>query len=168
MLEDEVLVDEFGQDEISVGSGDLSADSDALVPEGTDTNIEESAPINDEDQLLPDDSLDVQELPQDNDSDLLSEELEEEEGLLEEVDQAAAVADPLLAGDSVEPATEETSETSTDESSETVTLEALVEVIQKNQKTAAENMQLIGAIQIALLAMIFGGFVIYCFLHKLW
>lgn len=168
MLEDEVLVDESGQNEISNGSGDLSADSDVLVPEGTDTNIAEPDQLVNEDQLVPDDPIDGQEFSQDNDSDLLSEELEEEEGLLEEVDPAAAVADPLLAGDSVEPSTEETSETSTEESSETESLQALVEVIQKNQKTAAENMQLIGAIQIALLAMIFGGFVIYCFLHKLW
>lgn len=168
MLEDEVLVDESGQDEIYTDSGDLGLDSDALVPEGTDANIEEPSQLNNEDQLIPDDSLDGQELSQYNDSDLLFEELEEEEGLLEEVDQAAAVADPLLAGDNVEPSTEETSETSTEESSEMESLQALVEVIQKNQKTAAENMQLIGAIQIALLAMIFGGFVIYCFLHKLW
>ena len=167
MLEDEVLVDESGQDEIFTGSGDLSSDSDALVPEGTDASIEEPDQLVNEDQLVPDDSLE-QDLPQDSDSDLLSEELEEEEGLLEEVDPTAVVADPLLAGDSVEPATEETSETSTEESSEAESLQALVEVIQKNQKTAAENMQLIGGIQIALLAMIFGGFVIFCFLHNLW
>lgn len=47
------------------------------------------------------------------------------------------------------------------------TLTTSVEVIQTNCKTGIENMQLLSTCSIGISSMIFGGFVIYCFVNRL-
>lgn len=167
MLEDELTLEEDGAEtEIYNPVGDLNSSDVVLVPEESGGDIGDINENADESIPLETDLVGEQ-LTEDGDSDLLIED-EEEDELLEEVGQPAEVAAPAPE-ETVEDATEETSESEAEETSYTIDdLLPLVEVIGKNQKVAAENMQLIGAIQIALLAMLFGGFVIYCFLHKLW
>ena len=41
------------------------------------------------------------------------------------------------------------------------------EIIQANQKTGTENLMLLSTCSVSLLCMIFGGFVIHCFLNRL-
>ena len=167
MLEDELTLKEDGAEaEIYNNVGDLDIDSvDSVSDEyGADfgssgQNINESIPLEDD---LVDNHFN-----ENADSDLLIEEVEELDPL-EEVAQPAemTVSDPV---GSAKDATDQKSDNEAEETSNTLNdLLPLVEVIAKNQKVAAENMQLIGSIQIALIAMLFGGFVIYCFLHKLW
>ncbi len=167
MLEDELTLNEDGAEaEIYNSVGNL--DPDPVDPVSNESgadfgssgqNIDESIPL--EDDLVGNHFI------EDADHDLLIEEVEELDPL-EEVAQPAEMTASDPAG-SAKDATDQTSNNEAEETSYTLDdLLPLVEVITKNQKVAAENMQLIGSIQIALIAMLFGGFVIYCFLHKLW
>lgn len=127
-----------------------------------------------EDNIIVEDYEPVEELPIE---DVLPEEITEipEGELLEEETEnheLETVEDELLSQSEVDPTVTPSPEDDTNNYEEEILskvteITEAVKVIQANQKTGTENMILLSTCSFSILCMIFGGFVIHCFLNRL-